>query len=1039
MARSFRFEPPAPRPGALTRPRLLRVITGRFDHRVTTVVGGPGLGKTTLLAQAVAENRLAPRGEDVWLGLGPTDADGDSLARDTLAAVTGSAPHGAGGGAAGRAGDERGEGGADVGPGRGLDPTAVADAVWRCSPTAVCLVFDDVHLLGQGSPGARWLSGLIDALPSNGHVVLASRSAPAVPVARLAAQGALLRLTGDDLRFSEDELAGFAARRGVDVARLDDSGGWPAMAELAASVGRDMAGDYLWEEVLEPLGAEGRRVLAVVSDLGGADDGLATAALGTPVELARVLGGVPLVAQGAGGWRVPHPLWATSAALALPEDERRQVRARAVEHLVAERRFDDAITLAYEAGLDDALPGVLRAACLGPGRPPTGWLDRWLGAIPAAARDTTGAALARGVRAAADSPADAAEPLREAVAVCRAAGDVEAELSALALLGRVAWWQSDLELLGWLFPRVLELEADGHALAAATATLGRAVLADLSGDDDGVLAHLAGIEPGVLDDDWQAVAWWIEASVVAGAGDAEASLGLLDRITGSSDPAFMLTVEGTRLGARWWQGAIDEVIVALPPVVERIRAAGVTHNLAVALSQAAIVAAWVGDVDDAQRYLAEAGEMAESHDDSGAPRRALAEAAWLLAMGDEPGARAVIERAVKAAPPGGDAERRAWRHCLALSYVLVPGTRAAWDAATLRGHVAEVRRISTALVALREGRGGLAELELPDIGLVRACLPLAFAVEFALGLEAAGRAEGAALLEALGPRGRAAVRAVVAAHASPSDQARRARSLLAAVPSPPPSVTEVGVLGPLEVLRDGAAVTEGDIRRERVRALLSYLVAHRSTTRAAITAALWPDLDERAAGNNLRVTTNYLKRLLEPWRAANDPSYFVRAEGTTVTLVTGDRLHIDADEFDDHLARAARAEADGTPSLALEHSLAAVDLYRGQAHDGVADADWIDVEREHYRSRFVAAATRAGGLLLGAGDVERAEEVARRAVAVDPWAEDAHGVLVAAALDRGDRSAARRALDRSLAALADIGVDPSPHTQSLRRRVRGAA
>jgi DNA-binding SARP family transcriptional activator len=47
-------------------------------------------------------------------------------------------------------------------------------------------------------------------------------------------------------------------------------------------------------------------------------------------------------------------------------------------------------------------------------------------------------------------------------------------------------------------------------------------------------------------------------------------------------------------------------------------------------------------------------------------------------------------------------------------------------------------------------------------------------------------------------------------------------------------------------------------------------------------------------------------------------------------------------------------------------------------------------------------------------------------------------VLVAAALARGDRSAARRALDRGLAALADLGVDPSQQTQSLRRRVRGA-
>jgi DNA-binding SARP family transcriptional activator/ATP/maltotriose-dependent transcriptional regulator MalT len=1020
---------------------------GRFDHRVTTIVGGPGLGKTTLLAQAVAENRLAPRGEDVWLGLGPADASGDALALDALAAVTSATPgvpavSGAPGAVAGDDARGPGEAGsAEAGGGAvtGLDPTAVADAVWRRSPTAVCLVFDDVHVLGQGSPGARWLAALIDALPANGHVVLASRSTPAVPVARLAAQGTLLQLTGDDLRFSEDELAGFAARRGVDAARLDDSGGWPAMAELAASVGGDLAIDYMWEEVLEPLGAEGRRVLAVVSDLGGADDALATAALGTPVELARVLDGVPLVARGAGGWRVPHPLWATSAALALSEDDRRAIRARAVDHLVAEGRHDDAVTLAGEAGLDDALPGVLRAACLGPGRPPTGWLDRWLDALPALARDTPGAALARGVHAAAATPGEAAEALREAIEVCRAAGDVEAELSALALLGRVAWWRSDLELLGWLFPRVLELESAGHPVAAAIAAVGRGVLADMGGDDAAVLAHLESIEPGVLDDDWQAVAWWLQASVLAGAGDAATSLALLDKIGRSSDPAFGLTVEGSRLGARWWQGQVDEVAAALPPLVERIRAAGVAHNVQVALSQAAFVAAWVGDVEDAERFLTEAKRRADHEDIDPSPRLALAEAAWLLAMGDEPGARSVVERAVKAAPAGRDAERRAWRHGLVLSYVLVPTTRPAWDAAPLQGHIADARRMAVALASLREGSAGVADVDLPDVELVRAMLPLTFAVEMAVGLEAAGRPEGAALLEALGPRGRVAVRAVAEARAAPAGRSRPARSLLATVPSPPPSITEVGVLGPLELVRDGEAVTDGDMRRERVRALLAFLVAHRSTTRAAITAALWPDLDERAAGNNLRVTTNYLKRLLEPWRAPNDPSYFVRADGLTVTLVSGDRLRVDADLFDDHLAQAARNEADGTPSLALEHSLAAVDLYRGPAHDGVADAEWIDAERERYRSRFVASATRAGELLLGAGELERAEDVARRAVAADPWAEDAHGVLVAAALARGDRSAARRALDRSLAALADLGVDPSPHTQSLRRRVRGAA
>jgi LuxR family maltose regulon positive regulatory protein len=1025
VPRSFRFQPPSPRSPSLTRPRLLRALLGRWEHRVTLVVGGAGLGKTTLLAQAIAENRLAPRGDDVWIGVEPEDAHGESLAHDTLAAVVGRRG----------AGDLRDAASRTTVPG----PEAVADAVWRRSPAAVCLEFDDVHLLPMGSPGAAWLADLVDALPSNGHVLLASRTDPPLHLARLHALGDVVRVGDDDLRFTDDEVASFAAGRGVDAAPLEAAGGWPAMTELAASVPGLQIDDYLWEEVLAPLGEARRRVLAVVADLGGADDELAGAVLDEPVALGAVLDGVPLVASDDRGWRVPHPLWRTVPALALADEERRRVGRRAVAHHLAGGRFDEALTLATDTGLDDVLPSILRAACLGPGRPPAERLARWLVDLPPAAAATSGAALAAGLHTALVSPGDAIEPLRAAVERFRAEGDVEGELATIALLGRVTWWLARLDVLGELFPRVLELEAEGHALARALACIGQAVLADLDGDDARVLAVLEAVEPGTLDPGWAAVADWLRASTLVGSGRATEALAVLDTMAPSDDPAFAATSEGARLAVRWVQGDVDAVADELPALLDQVRAAGLAQNRLVGLAQAVVVWATLGELEKASRHLDEA-RRAEREAGGGATARvALAEATLRAASGDEDGARAVIEDAIACHGISSGSDRRPWRMALPVTYVLVPDARTTWDGAELVGHLDDARALARAVAGLRAGdRGAIPALVargVPPVDEIRANLVPPFAAELAVGLHTAGVPEGAALLDALGAPGRDAARTLAAATGATG---RGARGLLAAVPAPPPHPLEVGVLGSLELTAGGRSLT-GELRRGRVRALLSYLVSHRTTSRSAIMAALWPDLDERAAANNLRVTLNYLLAALEPWRGKGEPSFFVRTNGGAVTLAGGGWLHVDAEQFDDHVRRATRADADGAPSLALEHALAATGLYRGPAYQDSGDADWVDVEREHYAARFVKVAVRAGELLVGHGEEERAEGLAQRALAVDQWSEEAYAVTVSAALSRGDRTAARRALDKAHAALAELGVEPSPELQRLRRRLRATA
>jgi hypothetical protein len=279
--------------------------------------------------------------------------------------------------------------------------------------------------------------------------------------------------------------------------------------------------------------------------------------------------------------------------------------------------------------------------------------------------------------------------------------------------------------------------------------------------------------------------------------------------------------------------------------------------------------------------------------------------------------------------------------------------------------------------------------------VARSALHHRFAAELAVGLAGRDQPEGRHLLEALGAPGRAVVRTIAT---DPREgwgpaMVQAARSLLAAVPSPPPEATHLAVLGPLS-LRRGAAGQEPDevdvgaLTDPAGRALLAFLVAHRRTTRVACMAAVWPDRDQRPSGTVLGDVLDRVLDALEPTRSRGEPAYLLRRDGDAVELVTGDHLRLDVDAFDAHVAAAARAESDGAPAEALAHHRAVAALYRGPLHADLREAEgsrWAR-ERELYRARFAASAVRAAELLAargGPGDAEEASALVARVEAGD--------------------------------------------------------
>jgi ATP/maltotriose-dependent transcriptional regulator MalT len=256
---------PRPRPGFLARPRLTERLNQGTTGALTLACAPAGFGKTSLLGDWARRQPLA------WLSLDSGDSDPARFWRYVAAALDGRRP-----GVRERV-DALFQGGQP--PLEAVLAVLVNQLV--TGPEAVVLVLDDYHLVEERSVHDG-LAGLLERLPPQLRLVLASRADPPLALARLRAGGQLAELREAELRFSAEEAAALlrtAVGAGLPEAAVAALGerteGWVAGLQLAAlslpgqdDVGAFVAGfsgshrfvlDYLAEEVLdrqpEPLRA----------------------------------------------------------------------------------------------------------------------------------------------------------------------------------------------------------------------------------------------------------------------------------------------------------------------------------------------------------------------------------------------------------------------------------------------------------------------------------------------------------------------------------------------------------------------------------------------------------------------------------------------------------------------------------------------------------------------------------------------------------------------------------------------------------------
>jgi len=280
--------PPVPS-GRTPRRRLLTRLDRGAEGRLTLVSAPAGYGKTTALT-SWAQHAALPV---AWLSLDEADNAPGRFLRHLVAALQ-------------RRDDTLQQLGDLVGDepaGEDLEAaliTVVNDIAANEEP--LVLVLDDYHWIA-GEPVHDLVRFLLDHAPAQLRLVIASRTDPPLPLARLRVAQALTEIRTDELRFTADEAAALLDRQGLrladaDVAELTlRTEGWPAGLHLAALSlrGRDdphafiafytgtdrFVLDYLTEEVLLRQPTDVQDFLLMTSVLDRFDAHLAAAVTGT--------------------------------------------------------------------------------------------------------------------------------------------------------------------------------------------------------------------------------------------------------------------------------------------------------------------------------------------------------------------------------------------------------------------------------------------------------------------------------------------------------------------------------------------------------------------------------------------------------------------------------------------------------------------------------------------------------------------------------------------------------------------------------------
>ncbi len=239
-----KFYIPKPQPDLVNRQRLIQQLDEGSQRKFTLLSAPAGSGKTALLSAWVSSCNL----KIAWLSLDESDNDPIRFWTYFISALQ-------------RLQENLGKNARSFlhAQGQSLQPFPIELLITllineiASFPEEFAFVIDDYHLIDDPAIHTGMIF-LLDHLPPKMHIIIASRTDPTFPLARLRARSQMIELRADDLRFTLDEAVLFLNQSmGLDLSSEDISAlemrteGWIAGLHAAALSlqGRENVHDFI--------------------------------------------------------------------------------------------------------------------------------------------------------------------------------------------------------------------------------------------------------------------------------------------------------------------------------------------------------------------------------------------------------------------------------------------------------------------------------------------------------------------------------------------------------------------------------------------------------------------------------------------------------------------------------------------------------------------------------------------------------------------------------------------------------------------------